>query len=40
MSVRGGRKAELVPLDDTLAIMRVLDEARAVVGLKYPAEVM
>jgi predicted dehydrogenase len=33
-------ESELVPLDDTLAIMRVLDEARALVGLKYPAEVM
>jgi hypothetical protein len=27
-----------MPLDETMALMRILDEIRAQIGLKYPME--
>jgi hypothetical protein len=30
-------ESPLVPLDDTLAIMEIMDDARAQVGVRYPA---
>lgn len=34
---QGLTESPLVPLDDTLAIMKIMDEARAQVGVRYPA---
>ena len=37
--LREGRtESEVMPLDETLAIMRTLDEVRAQWGLRYPGE--
>jgi hypothetical protein len=37
--LRAGRsESEVMPLDETLAIMRTLDELRAQWGLRYPGE--
>jgi predicted dehydrogenase len=33
----GHTESPLVPLDDTLAIMQIMDDARAQVGVRYPA---
>lgn len=38
-NIRAGRtESELMPLDETLAIMRVMDQLRAAWGLTYPGE--
>ncbi|TAJ50200.1 MAG: Gfo/Idh/MocA family oxidoreductase [Herbiconiux sp.] len=34
----GERESPLLPLDESVAIMRVLDEVRAQIGLRYPGE--
>jgi len=37
--LRAGRpESEVMPLDETLAIMKTLDEIRAQWGLKYPSD--
>lgn len=37
--IRTGRlESEIMPLDETLAIMRVMDEIRGQIGLRYPME--
>jgi predicted dehydrogenase len=37
--IRSGRlESEIMPLDETLAIMRLMDEIRAQIGLRYPME--
>jgi predicted dehydrogenase len=37
--LRGGRtESTLLPLDETLAVMRTLDAIRAQIGLRYPGE--
>jgi hypothetical protein len=32
----GAGESPLVPLDDSIAIMRILDECRSQIGLTYP----
>ena len=34
----GALESPLMPLDETLAIMRTLDEVRRQIGLRYPAD--
>ena len=39
LPARGPHRERLMPLDETLAIIRTLDEVRAQWGLRYPGEV-
>ena len=34
----GELESPIMPLDETVALMRILDVARAQIGLKYPME--
>ena len=34
----GELESPIMPLDETVALMRILDEIRAQIGLKYPME--
>jgi predicted dehydrogenase len=34
----GGRDSEILPIDETVAIMETLDRARAQIGVRYPTE--
>ena len=34
----GLKESAVTPLDETVALMRILDEIRAQIGLKYPME--
>lgn len=38
-AIRGGRiESEVMPLEETLSIMRTMDQVRAAIGLRYPGE--